>query len=88
MVMASAEGGWWEVPGDQMMQIHKKEMVLPAQEAQAVRDMASGGGAGGGGDTYQINAIDARSFRDYLKRESHNLAPGLRRMARNFTSAG
>lgn len=48
--VASAAGGWWEVPSDQMAAIHKKEMVLPEREATAVRQMAEGGG--GGGETH------------------------------------
>ncbi len=40
--MASAEGGWGTVPMDGMIaQLHKNEMVLPAQYAQVIRDMAA-----------------------------------------------
>jgi len=37
MPLASAAGGWGEVPGDQMAMVHKKEMILPAWIAQPLR---------------------------------------------------
>jgi len=50
--VASAAGGWWEVPSDQMAQIHKKEMILPAEQAEALRALTAGGGRGGGQHTH------------------------------------
>lgn len=46
--VSSAKGGMWEVPGDQMAQIHKKESVLPANIAEPMREFFTGGGQGGG----------------------------------------
>ena len=46
-VMAFAEGGWDRVPSDQVAMIHKNEMVLPANIAEPVRQMAARGGGGG-----------------------------------------
>jgi hypothetical protein len=47
--VASAKGGMWEVPGDQMAQIHRKESVLPANIAEPMREFFSTGqGARGG----------------------------------------
>ena len=45
--LASAAGGWERVPSDQLAQIHKNEMVLPAHIAEPVRQMAARGGGGG-----------------------------------------
>ena len=45
--VASAEGGWDQVPSDQLAMIHKNEMVLPAHLAERVRSMSGGGGGDG-----------------------------------------
>jgi hypothetical protein len=41
--IASAEGGWDEVPQDQVAAIHKKEMILPAALAEGMRNIAAPG---------------------------------------------
>lgn len=82
--MASAAGGWERVPADGMMtELHKDEMVLPANVANPVRDMAKRGG-GGGGDTFHIHANDARSFMDMARRRPGDLA----KLARQLRSRG
>ncbi len=64
--LASAAGGWDRVPSDQVAQIHKNEMILPAHIAEPVRQMAERGG--GGGDTHlHVHTIDAASFNAYLR---------------------
>ena len=52
-----------------MAQLHKGEMVLPAQLAEGIRNIAMGNQASGnsGSVTYNINAMDASSFDTYLK---------------------
>jgi len=71
--IASAAGGWGDIPADQLAMVHKNEMVLPAHLAQGVREMSSGGGQGsggqGGGDTHNwyVSAIDAKSFQTALR---------------------
>lgn len=65
--VASAEGGWDRVPYDGAAAIlHKDEMVLPAELAEGVRNMA--GGAGGGETHVHIHAMDSQSFGDFLRR--------------------
>jgi phage-related minor tail protein len=80
--LASARGGWDRVPFDgAMTELHKDEMVLPADLATGVRSMiASGasGGSGGGGPTV-VKAFDARSFKEYLRRNPGELASGMKR---------
>ena len=66
----SAKGGYANVEMDgQMAQLHKGEMVLPAQLAEGIRNIAMGNQASGnsGSVTYNINAMDASSFDTYLK---------------------
>ena len=81
--LASAAGGWWEIPSDQIAQVHKHEMVLPAREAQGVRDMVNRGRAGGG-DTFVIQAMDAQSFHTYLKRNAPLVTAVIKSQARDF----
>lgn len=50
--IASAEGGWWQVPGDTVAAIHKDEMVMPAPLASSMREVIEGGGGAGGGDVH------------------------------------
>jgi hypothetical protein len=48
MPMASARNGY-DIPAgiNPVTQLHEREMVLPEEQADAVRDMAAGGGSGG-----------------------------------------
>lgn len=67
VTLASARGGF-DIPAgvNPLTQLHEKEMVLPAQQANVIRDMAKNGGSVGGGaqviDNTVIN-IDSRSDR-------------------------
>jgi hypothetical protein len=47
--LSSAAGGWDQVPSDQVAQLHKNEMVLPASIAGPLRGAIAGGGFGGSG---------------------------------------
>ena len=82
--VASAEGGY-DIPAgvNPMTQLHEREMVLPRAQADAVRDMASGGGGGAPSITYndhsgtlsretiRANAkIIAETLRDYSRRQT------------------
>jgi len=82
--LASASGGYWQVPGDIMANIHKDEMVLPSWAAGGLRDMIEGGGGKGGSTTnVHIHAADAKSFADMLQRHGSTLAMAIKRLARN-----
>jgi hypothetical protein len=89
--MASAAGGWDQVPSDQVAQIHKNEMVMSAPLATGIRDMVanqgSGGGGGnsGGGNVIHVHAMDAKSVKQFLGKSSNRsaLAGALGGMARN-----
>ena len=92
--IASAEKGWWQVPGDQMANIHKDEMVLPANEAsglrQVIRDAAAGSSrpAGDGGPmSVAITAVDAKSVERLFMDHGSALAKALRKQARGFAPA-
>ena len=83
--MASAAGGWEQVPSDQVAMIHKNEMVLPANLAEGVRQnlAGAGGGAGGGSAVINIQANDAKSFNDMLRRNTGGLLSVINDAMRN-----
>lgn len=75
--IASASGGWDRVPYDDAPALlHRNEMVLPANLADRVRGMTDGGGEASGGDTHyhtwNIQAMDGRSFEQFLRRGGMN----------------
>ena len=80
--IAFAEGGWDRVPADQVAMVHKNEMVLPANIAEPVRQMAAAGG--GGGQTHiHIHAMDSQSFTTALNNNIGGLRDSLYRALRN-----
>ena len=84
--LASARNGY-DIPAglNPITQLHEKEMVLPAEHADTIRALRDRGARGGDAAPQPviIQALDARSVRDYLKANSHALAPALRRLGRN-----
>lgn len=84
--LLSARGGF-DIPAgiNPLTQLHEKEMVLPAAQADVIRNMAAGGGSGGGDTHFHVHALDAQDVQRFFKRNSHTLAPGLRQLARNFS---
>ena len=76
--MASAEGGQYYVPNNQLTMLHPQEMVLPAGIANQMRSVIGGGGSGGSGMTVVINhsvsAVDAASFQGHIRRHSNMIA--------------
>lgn len=86
--LASAAGGFWQVPSDQLAQIHTDEMVLPSWAAGPLRSIIGGGAAnsnapaaanqGGGGDThyhnYNIQALDGPSVKRILMDNAKHVA--------------
>lgn len=81
--LASAAGGWDNVPRDQLAMVHKNEMILPSSLAERVRNMTDTGG-GKNPISVTINALDAKSVRRLFKNEGGALADALRAQARNF----
>ncbi len=72
-----------------LTQLHEEEMVLPQKYANVMRQLAAGGipSSGEGGDTHHhwtVNAMDARSFKEFLGRNSGALTSALKHIDRNF----
>lgn len=82
----SAEQGF-NVPSgmNPVTQLHEEEMVLPKDIANPLRDQLSGGGMGGGGDTFVIHTLDGRSLERYLKSNASSVAPAIRKLSRTFS---
>lgn len=88
--IASARGGF-DVPSgvNPITQLHEKEMVLPAKQADVIRDLANGGRRRrSGGDTFHLHAMDARSFEQFLRRHGATLGRAVREFGvKNFVTA-
>lgn len=78
--LASFAVGAWELPGDQVARVHQGEMIVPKPFADSVRE----NGGLGGGDTYHIHAVDARSFVRMLKSNSAAITSIVGGGVRNF----
>lgn len=69
-IPAAAQG--WDIPRgiDPVVQAHGGEMILPAKHADVIRGLSEGGGAARAtthNHTWNVNAVDARSFEQYLR---------------------
>lgn len=72
--IGSAAGGWDYVPVDgQMAELHKGEMVLPANLADRVRNMTEGSSPKSTNVTYNINAMDSKSFTQFAKNNKKSI---------------
>ena len=75
--LGSAEGGQYYVPNNQLTMLHPQEMVLPAGIANQMRNVIGGGGSGGGATVivnHTVQAIDASSFQQHIRRHSNMIA--------------
>jgi hypothetical protein len=83
----SAEGGF-DVPkfANPVTQLHKEEMVLPAAQANVIRDLAESGGGAGGGFVFapRVTALDTRGAERMLRRLGREMAGEMYNQARNF----
>lgn len=80
----SARNGY-DIPAgvNPLTQLHEREMVLPAEQADAVRNMTGGGGAVN--VHFHTVMADKSSIQKFFRDNAANMAPGLRNLARNFT---
>ena len=87
--IASADIGMWKVPQDQIAAIHRNELIMPARESEALRDLLSSGGgtaSGRGGNTsntkISVSAMDARGVRSVFERNDRELVRTLEKASR------
>lgn len=88
----SARGGY-DIPAsiNPMVQLHEREMVLPQEQADAVRRMSDDGASDAGAVHLHFHGggmMDHNAFGKWVKSHSHVLAPALRQLHRNFTPVG
>jgi hypothetical protein len=94
MAFVSALGGW-DVPADSLALVHKREMVLPPDIAEPLRERLRGGGGvgpvpGGGGSggpinvNFSVQAFDSEDVLRFFKRHGDAIAEGLRDPVRNY----
>lgn len=89
----SASGGWGEVPNDGLAMIHKKEMVLPANLAEGVRNMINNSNmntnsSNTSNHTYNFNisAVDGNSVKDMFMKHGGVIVNSLNTQIRNLNS--
>lgn len=66
-----------------LTQLHEKEMVLPAEQAQAIRDMTGGGGAAQAVHLH-VTAMDSRDVKRFLMDNRGAVADALKGALRDF----
>lgn len=86
-LVPSAAGGF-DIPAglNPLTQLHEREMVLPADIAEPLRQSLAGGGASSGGDIH-IHAVDAAGIQRLLSNNKGALARALREAVRGFDPA-
>lgn len=84
VIPAAAQG--YDIPAgvNPLTQLHEKEMVLPAAQAQVIRDMSNGGGSAGANIT--IHAVDAAGVKKLFMDHGSSLVAALAKQNRNFKS--
>jgi hypothetical protein len=81
-IPAAAKG--FDIPAgvNPLTQLHEKEMVLPAELSERVRNMTGSGG--GGGDTHlHVHAIDASSVKKFFMDNGDHVAAAVQKQIRN-----
>ena len=86
--LASASGGWDQVPSDTLAQIHKDEMVLSAPIAGGLRQMISNGQTGGGsGDDremhFHFHSLDPKAGLSWFRQNIGSVGGVLREALKN-----
>lgn len=84
LTIAAAERGW-DVPAgmNPITQLHQREMVLPAEHADVIRDLAGGGPAPGGDVHLHVHSPDTDGVRRFLFGNQRQLADAMRSAVRN-----
>lgn len=97
--VASADIGMWQVPQDMLTLVHHNELVMPAAQAGAFRDMLSGepsasGGAQSGAvhihptTNFHVSAIDSGSVAQWMKANSSTMMKAIDEAVRHGAHLG
>ncbi|HBF36531.1 MAG TPA: hypothetical protein DDW50_04340 [Firmicutes bacterium] len=77
--------GSWEVPSDQLANIHQGETIVPKNFAEKLRETGSMTGNSNGGDThFHIHAVDAKSVQKLFLDNKESLITAMKSAQRNF----
>lgn len=96
--MASAAGGYYQVPNDQIAQIHANEMVLPSWAAEGMRNVIMNQSSGGGGGTasgssgqmgnmamsFNVTCPDPQGFVAMINQQAPAIMSAVQKQMRNF----
>jgi hypothetical protein len=94
--IGSADIGMWDVPHDMLTLIHHNELVMPAAQAGAFRDLISGQAAGQGGPSVAIHpttniyasGIDQASMRQFWRQSGPDVLRSVDEAVRHGASLG
>ncbi|HEY1944121.1 MAG TPA: hypothetical protein VGH40_18565 [Roseiarcus sp.] len=97
--VASADIGMWQVPQDMLTLIHHNELVMPAAQAGAFRDMLSGetsasGAAASGAvhihptTNFHVSAVDAGSVSQWMKANGSTMLKSMDEAVRHGAALG
>ncbi len=97
--VASADIGMWQVPQDMLTLIHHNELVMPAAQAGAFRDMLSGEASTGGTASsgavhihpttnFHVSAVDAGSVSQWMKANGSTMLKSMDEAVRHGAALG
>lgn len=95
--VASADIGMWSVPGDMLTLVHHNELIMPAAEAGAFRNLLGDqAGAGGGSGNvsisptthFHVNALDGASVSQWMRSNSSEMLRAVDQAVRHGAHLG
>lgn len=95
--VASADIGMWSVPQDMLTLVHHNELIMPAAQAGAFRDMLSSDASSGGGPkavhihpttNFHVSAVDSGSVSQWMKSNSSTMMKAIDEAVRHGAHLG
>jgi hypothetical protein len=93
--VASADIGMWSVPKDMLTLVHHSELVMPATQAAAFRDMLTGATPGGGAPvhihpttSFHVSAVDSGSVAQWMRSNGRDMMKAMDEAARHGAALG
>jgi hypothetical protein len=92
--VATADIGMWQVPQDMLTLVHHNELIMPAGQASAFRDMLSSGTAGGANvaihptTNFHVSALDGASVSAWMRDNASGMAKAIDQAVRHGAHLG